>query len=42
MKGSFKDFCDECESIRYHLYICLSCEETLCENCDSKVHNKGN
>ena len=33
--------CDECESFKYETLICLECEETLCKDCDRKVHNKG-
>ena len=33
--------CDECEKQKQDLYICLDCVETLCFQCNRKVHNKG-
>lgn len=33
--------CDECEKLRKDIVICTTCIETLCAECDLKVHNKG-
>lgn len=33
--------CDECEKLRKNTVICTVCVETLCTECDQKVHNKG-
>ena len=33
--------CDECERLRKETVICTVCIETLCSECDLKVHNKG-
>lgn len=33
--------CDECEKERHKLWICVDCVETLCFECNSRVHNKG-
>lgn len=33
--------CDECEKLRKDTVICTTCIETLCGDCDAKVHNKG-
>lgn len=33
--------CDECERPRKETVICTVCIETLCTDCDLKVHNKG-
>ena len=38
----FKDICDECETIKKDLVICLSCEQIICLICNNRVHNKGN
>ena len=33
--------CDECEQKKNDTLICLECVETLCQECDLQVHNKG-
>lgn len=33
--------CDECEKLKRDMVICTTCIETLCGECDLKVHNKG-
>jgi len=33
--------CDECEKLKKETLICTVCIETLCVECDLKVHNKG-
>ena len=38
----FKDICDECETMQKNLLICLTCEQTICLDCNVQVHNKGN
>lgn len=35
------NICDECEEYNAKVIICLNCIETLCSDCDSKIHNKG-
>ena len=35
------NICDECEEYNNKVIICLNCIETLCLDCDSKIHNKG-
>lgn len=33
--------CDECEKRKNDIVICLECVETICADCDSRIHNKG-
>ena len=40
-KAHFGSRCDECEKQKHDMLICLVCVETLCKDCDRKVHNKG-
>ena len=34
------NICEECE-LREPVKICTDCEQWLCEECDSQIHNKG-
>lgn len=41
MQKEWEFICDECEVYNKRLLICLNCVETLCSECDKKIHNKG-
>lgn len=33
--------CDECEKLKKDTFICTTCVQTLCTECDLNIHNKG-
>ena len=42
MESSSKETrCDECEKWKKDIMICLECVETVCLECDTRIHNKG-
>ena len=42
MESSSKETkCDECEKWKKDIVICLECVETVCLECDTRIHNKG-
>ena len=41
MNQSLERKCDECEFVSDDLLICLTCIQTLCQDCDRRIHNKG-